>query len=418
MMRKRMVSFVLHAFLCGSVGVAAVAALTAPSVRAADTLRPEVGKPLQAAQELAKEHHYKEALGKISEADAVSGKTPYETYVVERMRGAVAQEAGDTATAAKAFESLINSGRLPAADQQKMIEAVAVLNYQSKNYSGAAQWAQRYLKEGGSDPQMRTMLTQSYYLNNDCAGVSNAVQPEIDQDVKAGRSPAEQSLQLLASCYQKQNNGSGYVSVLEQLVTFYPKKSYWADLLHRVETKQGFSDRLDLDLYRLKRATGDFGTVDDYMEMTQLSLQAGYPEEAHKVIEEGFTSGVLGKGPDAARQQRLRELAAKNATQDQQTLAQNESQAKAASDGTGLVNVGFAYVLNGQAQKGVELIQAGIDKGGLKHPDDAKLHLGVGYWLAGQKAKAVATFKSVQAEDGSRDLARLWAIRAQTSAST
>lgn len=417
MMRKRIVNLLLHAFLCGSIGIGVVGVLTAPSAHAADSLRPEVGKPLQAAQELAKGYHYKEALGKISEADAVSGKTPYEIYVVERMRGAVAQEAGDTAIAAKAFESLINSGRLPAADQQKMMEAVAVLNYQSKNYSGAAQWAQRYLKEGGSDPQMRTMLTQAYYLNNDCTGVSNAVQPEIDQDVKAGRSPAEQSLQLLASCYQKQNNGAGYVSVLEQLVSFYPKRSYWADLLHRVETKPGFSDRLDLDLYRLKRATGDFGTADDYMEMTQLSLQAGYPEEAHKVIEEGFASGVLGSGADAARQQRLRALAEKSARQDQQALAQNESQAKSASDGTGLVNVGFAYILEGQAQKGVELIQAGMEKGGLKHPDDAKLHLGVGYWLAGQKAKAVATFKSVQGEDGSRDLARLWVIRAQSPAS-
>ena len=44
----------------------------------------------------------------------------------------------------------------------------------------------------------------------------------------------------------------------------------------------------------------------------------------------------------------------------------------------------------------------------LKHPDDAKLHLGIAYALAGKKAKALSTLKSVGGTDGTADLARYW----------
>ena len=73
-------------------------------------------------------------------------------------------------------------------------------------------------------------------------------------------------------------------------------------------------------------------------------------------------------------------------------------------------------VYSGQAAKGVQLIQQGIAKGGLKRPEDAKLHLGIAQLAAGDKAKAQATFKTVQGTDGTADLARLWALYARRTA--
>jgi Flp pilus assembly protein TadD len=61
-------------------------------------------------------------------------------------------------------------------------------------------------------------------------------------------------------------------------------------------------------------------------------------------------------------------------------------------------------------------MERGIRKGGLKHPDDARLHLGIAYLRAGQKEQAVRAFKSVQGTDGVADLARLWALYARQTA--
>ena len=69
-------------------------------------LRPEVGKPLQAAQDLVKAGKYRDALAKVREADAVGGKTAAETTTIERMRLAAASGAGDADTAARSFDAI------------------------------------------------------------------------------------------------------------------------------------------------------------------------------------------------------------------------------------------------------------------------------------------------------------------------
>jgi hypothetical protein len=44
-------------------------------------------------------------------------------------------------------------------------------------------------------------------------------------------------------------------------------------------------------------------------------------------------------------------------------------------------------VFNGQSAKGLQLMQQGIAKGGLKRPEDAKLHLAIAYLLAGDNVQ-------------------------------
>src|SRR5262249_27092439 len=136
-------------------------ALLAGNAVAQEAVRPEVGKPLQAAQEMMKAHKYKEALAKIREADAVPNRTPNENFLIERMRGSAAAQAGDNDTAIKSFESVIASGKLPKAEQLKMMEAVASMYYRNKDYAKAVAMVNRYQKEGGNDPGMRTILIQA-----------------------------------------------------------------------------------------------------------------------------------------------------------------------------------------------------------------------------------------------------------------
>ncbi len=58
-------------------------------------------------------------------------------------------------------------------------------------------------------------------------------------------------------------------------------------------------------------------------------------------------------------------------------------------------------------------MQDGIAKGGLKRPEDAKLHLAIAQLIAGDNAKAQATLKTVSGADGTSDLARLWSLYAR-----
>ena len=77
-----------------------------------------------------------------------------------------------------------------------------------------------------------------------------------------------------------------------------------------------------------------------------------------------------------------------------------------------LIATGYNLVVNGQAERGLSLMEQGLRKGALKHPEDAKLHLGLAYIQSGQRSKAVQVLQTVRGNDGAADLARLWVLHA------
>ena len=379
---------------------------------AQDALRPEVGKPLQAAREHLLAKRYKEALAKVREADAARDKTPDEQTTIERMRLSAALAGGDNDQAARAFEALAEAKKLPQADQLRLMESLAGGYYRAKDTSRALRWAERYIKEGGTSPGMRQLVQQAQVDAGDFASVARTVQAELAADEKAGRIPPEERLQLLAYSQQKLNDTPGYVATLEKLVTHHPKESYWSDLIARVQRKPGFSDRYALDIYRLKLATGTMRDSGDYTEAAQLAVQAGYPVEAKKIVEQGYASGALGKGAEAERHKRLSALVEKTVGADADSLAQQTSEASAARSGDALISAGFRHAMRGDAGKGAKLIEQGIAKGQLKRADEAQLRLGIAQLRAGRKADALKTLRGVKGADGSADIARLWVLGA------
>jgi tetratricopeptide (TPR) repeat protein len=382
-----------------------------------NTIRPEVAAPVKAAEELMAAKKFQEALAKLREADAVADRTPFEIYVIERTRGVAAVNAGDLPGSLKSFEVVVGSGFAPAAEQLKMVEGLARNYYRIADYAKAAQWVSRYYAAGGTDPQLRELRVRALYLGNDFATAATELRQIVDAAEKAGSPPTRDDLQMLGSCYGKLNDSAGYDFALDKLLAYYPTKEYWADAIQRVEARPGLPEWLVLDVFRLAEATGNLSTAEQYVAMAQLALKAGYPAEAKRVVDRGFAAGALGSGPDADAQRRLRDSVARQAADDEKTLAQNARQASAAKDGMPLVNVGYAMVSAGQFAGGLSLMEQGIQKGVGNRLEEARLHLAIAYLAAGEKAKAVAAFKSVQGGDGSADLARLWAIRAQSSAS-
>jgi hypothetical protein len=377
-------------------------------------VRPEVGKPLQAAQSLIKQRKGREAMAEIARAEAVPNRTPYENQVIAQMKAAAASVAGDHDSIIRTNEALLASGKT-GREAIPLVQAVAVAYYNKKDYANAAKWTQRYFKEGGTEPAMRTVLLQSYFLGNDCASVNKMLGAAVEEGAGNGRKPAEEELQILANCYLKLKDTGGYVAAIEKLVMHYPKKEYWTDLLNRVQKKPGFSDRLALDVFRLKGVTSNIASAEDYMEYAQLALQGGVPAEAKLVVDRAYDKGVFGSGKEADRQKRLRDLVEKQLGEMQKERAQIEKDAAAAKDGGDLVKAGMNYVFEGQGDKGVKLIEQGIKLGGMKRPEDAKLHLGQAMIQAGQRGRAVTVLKGVRGTDGTADMARLWALHAQRS---
>jgi hypothetical protein len=403
---KRRLSTIAVALFVAWLGVAPGAA--AQGTQAA---REQVGKPVQAAEQLLKQKKLKEALAKLREADAVPNKSPYEIYVIEATRAAVDLDAADDPAAIKALEAALSTGILPPAEAVQRVATMAQLAYRIKDYPAVVTYAERYYNEGGGDPAPRLLMAQAYYLRDDFADAAKTSRLVLQDAEKAGKPPSETVLQMLASSEFKQGNEAGYRAALTRLVAAYPKRQYWIDLLAAVQRKPGFAGgRLALDLDRLRAATGAMDRPDQYMEAAQLALQAGLPGDAKAFLDKGYAAGILGKGAEAERQKRLAEMARSQSVEDVKGLAELPKEAEGAATGLPWVRLGEAYAGYGRYDEAISALQKGIAKGGLDYPDDARLHLGIAYINAKRAEKAKATLSAVRAADGAQDLAQLWLI--------
>ena len=375
----------------------------------AQGVRAEVGRPLQQASEFLKSGKAKEALAKVREAEAVAGITPAERQTIDGMKAAAAQRAGDMATAIQALESL--AGRASGTPLGQYAEQLASAYAQQKNNAKASEWLAKAVSAGNNSPSIKQLQSYLQGASGDYAAIAKDAGAAVAAAEQAGRRPEEGDLLRLADAQQRTGNLAGYSGSLEKLLANYPKKDYWNAYLGRLPRKTGFSPRHEIDVMRLRLASGTLAKTDEFMELAQLALQAGLPTEARRITDQGFKTGVLGTGPEAARHQRLRDLTIKQEADAKAGLAKQVADAQAEKTGDALVKVGYQQVSLGEIEAGIKLIEQGFAKGGLRNPEEGRLRLGMAQLQNPKtKAAAVQTLRSVRGNDGAADIARLWVV--------
>ncbi|MFP5394157.1 MAG: tetratricopeptide repeat protein [Gammaproteobacteria bacterium] len=377
-----------------------------------DQVRPEIFKLVDttAIKDLMAKKNFAEVESRIKQAEAMPNLNPYEQYVLTRLRIALGSATQNEPMTMAALEAAIASGRLEKKEEAEFTNVLANSYYNAKNYPKAIETYKRYQQISETPQKVRSALVRAYYLSGNFAAARDELQPVIAEAEKSGKSPEPEDLKLLVSSAGKLKDWNAYVAGLEKLVAIAPNDDYWTDLLNRVQSKPGYNNRHQLDFYRLQNSAIKTMAPEEYTEMAELALVAGFPTEAKKALDQGFDAGVLGTGGNAAKHKALRDKANKGAADDAKNIASGEASAAKAKDGTGLVNLGYAYVTMGEFDKGIKFMEQGIAKGLDKKADEAKLHLGVAYAKAGRKADAIKVFEGLKGNDGLTDLAKYWTL--------
>jgi len=403
--------FLRAGLLAGATGMFALTVVSGHnSAFAQEALSAAVGKPLQQAQTALASHNLAKAMSAVDDADKVAKKSSYEQYTIDQMRAAVAAQSGDAAAAKAAYDKLIASPRTPKDAKAQMLMSEASMAYGAKDYPGAVSASEQYLKAFGSNPNIETVLIQSYYLQKDYANAARVQQGVIDAALKAKKVPAESQLQLLAACYTALKDQTAETHTFVLLAKYYPKPDYWAQLLHGLITNPKVPGTLLLDVYRIRLAAGTLTATGDFMDMTELAMQAGMPQLALNLMNQGYAVGALGKDAGAAREARLKAMVVKTVADKKASAEADEKAAATAPSGAALVTAGYNEVTFGNVDKGVELIKAGLAKG-VSDPEAGKLHLGLALMDGGRKADAIAAFNTVQGTNGAADIAQLWILK-------
>lgn len=395
-----------------ATGFVAAEVVVAPQValaQKAPSVSPKVGGPLQAAQELLKKKQFKEAVVKAEEAAAVSGKSPYETYLVNEILAIAYIQSGQTAKGVAAWEASLATGQIPADQAKERVKQLAGVNYQAKNYPKTIEYAQRYIKENGADGDMQVLIGQSYYLQKDYKKAAENISSAVKANEAAKRNPEKQWLELLMSAQYELQQNDEMQATMEKLITLYPDPKYWKDFVSLSERTLRGKPHTELDVARLKFHSGIMTTDREYTQMAEIALQEGLPCEGKAALEKGTAAGVLGQPANKEREGRLLALAAKQCEADTKTLPQGVAEAGKQAKGDATVKFGEAYWSMGDNAKAIELINAGIAKG-VDNKDDAALRLGIAHISAGRRAEGLAAFKSISAGSEAEKIANLWKV--------
>jgi tetratricopeptide (TPR) repeat protein len=151
----------------------------------------------------------------------------------------------------------------------------------------------------------------------------------------------------------------------------------------------------------------------DYIEMAQLLADAALPGEAQAVLEKAVSTGVI-KDEHKERTNRLLTALKARADVDRKGLAQVDAEASKNPAGELDVKLGEVYYGFGDYQKAVDAISRGIQKGQIKHLDEAYVYLGLAEAQLKNYAEAKRTFASLKiVPDVSPRVLKLWTLYAE-----
>jgi tetratricopeptide (TPR) repeat protein len=373
----------------------------------------KVGKILQGVQEDLKNKKWADAITKLKEADGTSGKNAYDQHVINDMLGYCYARTNDFQGAVKAFEAELDDGFLSPAEQQQKVKALAIGEYQIKNYDKAIEYGQRAIKGGFADNDIKVVVGQSYYLKGDWKDTKSFEESQVDPIIKGGGTPTKEQLSLILSACVKLDDGACQTKTLEKLVTYYPDTDYWSHLLFGLMKDTANSDANTLEVYRLMAEVDVLTSGDQYTEFAQLALDAGSPGEAQRILQKAFDKNVFTDQRTKEKNQRLLDKAKQAANTDQASLDKVAKEADAAPTGAKNAGMGLAYYSYGQYDKSIDEYTKAVTKGSLKNAAQTQLDLGIAQFKAGHKDDAIASFKAVKGDPVLERLAALWILHAK-----
>jgi hypothetical protein len=190
-----------------------------------EVLRPQIAKPLMAAQGFMQDQKPAAAAEMIATAEAVILKSGYERHVIARVKASLAAQNGDANQAAQLYETASEGKWWASGDKAAMAQTIAGLYYNNKEYAQAAKWYARSTQLTGPVTATELLRAQSLYLSADFGGAANVLEPMVQKLVADGRVPSEISLKLLADSRAKTGDTEGFQRAADLYNRFYAAKA-------------------------------------------------------------------------------------------------------------------------------------------------------------------------------------------------
>ena len=240
------------------------------------------------------------------------------------------------------------------------------------------------------------LLAQGYYQVKDYNLALKNVETAIGMHEGEGKLPKEQWYNLARFLYFDKEDFDSALDVLNTLIIYYPKKQYWVQASHLYGEKK--DEPTQLALMEAAYEQGFLDRSSELVTMSYLYLNAETPYYAGAVMQKGFADELV---EDKSKNFELAGSAWAQAREVAKSIPMMEKAAAKSEEGELYVRLGNVYLDGDQFSKSADSIIKGLNKGGVKRPDQARLALGMAYFNLGDYDEARKAFRAA-GKDGAR----------------
>jgi tetratricopeptide (TPR) repeat protein len=371
-----------------------------------------IAKEMTQAQKDLQAGKYQDALTNLDAALTKSPLTAFDKFKIADFKGFAYVKLNNFKAAQENYEQALATGLYTPQEAGEKERTLFRLTASNQQYAKAIEFG----KQASETPTFTTddigVMSQLYYLQKDCKDSGIWAEKAMAAERKAGEAPHENLYQFKLQCASDAGDNPGMITALVDLIRLTNKTNYWNNLL-RIERQDERDDHNLLMIYRIMYNTNSMQQGSDYIEMAQLLGDAALPSEAWAVLDKASSQGLI-KDEQQERTGRLSGYLKTRADADKQGLPQPDAEASKNPAGEADVKLGEVYYGAGDYQNAVTAINRGLQKGKVKHLDEAYVYLGLSQAQLKnipEAKKAFGQLKSVP--EISQRVLRLWDLYAE-----
>ena len=377
--------------------------------RKTPALRNNIYEKLAEAQAFAEAKQYVEAEAVLNDMlDATSKKSKLNRYELANVYNTYAYlryAVEDYDGALDYYQKVIDQRpEIPLALEINTLYTVAQLYFLQENWRKGIDTLNTWMSVTETpSTNAYVLLANGYFQLKDYDKSLSNIQIAIDREESAGKVPKEQWYNLARFIHFDRDNFREALNVLELLIMYYPKKQYWVQASHLYGEEKDEARQL-----ALLEATYEQNLLDrsqDIVLISQLYLQAEVPYPAARAMEKGLADDIVEK---ESKNYELAGVAWRQAQEVTKSLPMLEAAASKSEKGELYARLGNVYLDVDKNKEAVEALKRGLDRGGVKRPDQARLALGMAYFNLGDFNAARRAFREARKDKRARSYADQW----------
>ena len=375
--------------------------------RRTPALRNKVYEKLAEAQAAAEEKDLNTAQKVLDGMIAAGGKNElnsYELANVYNLYAFIYYSREDYPNALKSYENVVAQPDIPLAMEINTRYTIAQLYFVQEQWKQGIDALLKWFEMTQSPTESAyVLLAQGYYQLKDYNRSLENVEIAISMYEHKGKVPKEQWYNLARFLYFEKNDVNSTVDTLEELLKHYPKKQYWVQLSHMYgeQKKEG----LQLAAMETAYVQDMLDKGSEQVTMAYLYLNGEVPYKAATVLDQGIRDGSVEK---TSKNYEVLGNAWRQAQEIDKAIPAMEEAASRSDSGELYARLGNVYLDGDQNRKAVEAINKGLQRGGVKRPDTARLVLGMAYFNLKQYGKARDAFQAAGRDKRSSQYASQW----------